>query len=274
MLISEMHEAFRVQLDKIHSFSVSEYTPEHVDILLNSAQDTLIEECTKKGLESTQTLTDYLSNITEREILTTFYTDSKSELNGKFVDLPDNYRKALMESVVVKYPDCNTVNKKNIVPGNEYFVLDNTILYNDIILQPNTTFTGLSGLTTYSGKGKVKRVLEKTSKIIPITRDKYLEAINNPFKTPDKEYIFRLEIRKNAPLITYELISSENVLIKNYRLDYIKQPIQMRYGTQYVIPTTDVNCELNEEAQIKIIDIAVQETRDILENKNKPIEIA
>ena len=101
-----MHKKFRVYFDKIDSFSAAEYTPEAIDIILNKAQDIVLEELINTGLEKTQTFSDYLSSIIVKRTINTFSTDSESEVNGKYINIPSDYRKFLMDRVVLKVPDC------------------------------------------------------------------------------------------------------------------------------------------------------------------------
>lgn len=257
MPISEIHQNFKLDYDKLDTLANPELTPENIDYLLNSAQDELIELCTKEGLESTQTISDYLSPLTKREVLNGFYTDLFSEPNAKYINLPSDYRKVLMERVKFYYPDCNLIKSGKLVPDVPHIV-QGTINYGGRVVS-DTVFTPSSAVLTYTGSGLVYKALEAVSKILPVSRDTYSTDIDNPFRKPYNEQILRLV--GNNPGIpggTYELVFPPNVVPVNYRLDYLRNPVQMRYGTVYSTPTTDVQCELNTEAQIKIIDIAVQ----------------
>ncbi len=112
--------------------------------------------------------------------------------------------------------------------------------------------------------------VSKTDRIpvIPMTRDEYNKAIKNPFKTPWKEEILRIVSSGNK----FELIGFPGCTITKYFIDYIKEPDLMRYGTQYSTVTTDIQCELNEAAQIKIIEMAVKKALKTLGDERIGLE--
>lgn len=215
MNISEMHEQFRLEYDAISSFSNPEYSTEEIDYWLNLAQDNLLLKVKEEGLESTQTYRDFLSNITVNANSTTFITNADNEENGRFVELPSDYRTTIKESVTITYTDCNS-----------------------------TTIT--------------KRI-----PVIPSTHDRLNYDVKNPFKKPNKdERVISLPFKYlsgNPSVQAVELLTDGTFNIQTYHLRYLKNPIKMQYGTQYSSPTTDVNCELNYEAQRWIIKEAAQE---------------
>ena len=62
-------------------------------------------------------------------------------------------------------------------------------------------------------------------------------------------------------------------------MDYIKEPLKMQYGSQYATPLPDVDCELDNKATTKIIEMAVKsalktlgDPRIQLEQMNKQIK--
>lgn len=120
MSIAEMHDQFRIEYDAIDSFSNPEYSPEEIDYFLNSAQDNLLIEAKRAGVESNQTLRDMLSNITNGYQTNAFIVIQINEPNGVFVELPEDYRTALKEAVTISYTDCNGIidNKRiKVVPS-------------------------------------------------------------------------------------------------------------------------------------------------------------
>jgi len=55
--------------------------------------------------------------------------------------------------------------------------------------------------------------------------------------------------------IVYE--TKGNFTLVSVTINYIKTPVQMAYGSTYVSPTADVECELSKNVHHKILDIAV-----------------
>lgn len=128
-----------------------------------------------------------------------------------------------------------------------------------VTLPPNYRVSLLEEVAvTYQNCNNVtvtKRIL-----VTPITRDEYNKAINDPFKKPWKEEILRL--MTNGKI---ELISADNIIITNYYLDYIKEPVLMDYDN-------NITCELDYKAIQKIIEIAVKKALKTIGDQRVSIE--
>jgi hypothetical protein len=97
--------------------------------------------------------------------------------------------------------------------------------------------------------------------VIPITEDRVLSALENPFQKPDNKYVLRLKYsEKNSGFAkrVHELITHDAVPTF-YILTYYREPIAMQYGSQYPTILPDVDCELSIEAQYWIIEDAVKQ---------------
>lgn len=118
-------------------------------------------------------------------------------------------------------------------------------------------------------------IVSKRIPVVPKTRDEYSKIIQNPFTTPWKEEIIRLVSNNNS----FELVAFTGCTITNYYLDYIKEPVKMKYGTKYEPVSTDVTSELDSKGVTKIIEMAVKKAlktlgdpRIQLEQINKQIK--
>lgn len=96
-------------------------------------------------------------------------------------------------------------------------------------------------------------------KVKPITHDLYAENIDNPFKQPSDELIWRLDFSRvtaDTNPKRHELITDGTYTISKYHLRYL------RTAPEIVVDRTDtanqVNCILNETTHRRIIDIAVE----------------
>ena len=75
--------------------------------------------------------------------------------------------------------------------------------------------------------------------------------IDNPFKKPGKEVIWRMDFHGDSTgTIMHELISDSDTTITNYHIRYIKRP-------QKIVIITNIPCELNESLHNEIVKIAV-----------------
>lgn len=221
---AEMHNQFRIEYDSIDSFSNPEYSPEEIDVLLNGAQDALIEKVSKEGIERTQIYRDYLTNITSSSTISVFTTTSANKPNGVFAVLPDNYRVMISESCTVSYTDCN-------------------------------------------GNTATKRI-----PVIPITHDDYNMVIRNPFKRASSaERVLSLPHEKLAGNTgqTIELLTDGTFTITAYHVVYLRDPLQIQYGTAYATPAADVACELGTEAQNWIISEAAKKAFEVTNQLQK-----
>jgi hypothetical protein len=105
--------------------------------------------------------------------------------------------------------------------------------------------------------------------VYPITHDTYNKLIRDPFNKPDETGIFRMGLGGNM-----ELISSSGVTITTYFLRYIAKPDEVRYGTAYPTPTTDVQCDLPAHTHREIIELAVIDALGNIEQYNRlPSEV-
>lgn len=109
-----MHTYFKILLNKLDSFNNQNLEPEEIDVFLNQTMFRIIEQraygSNPKGeaVEETEKRVDDLNNITNPYSTSVFFTDSLSKPNGKYIELPSDYRHALEEECVVSYTDCNS----------------------------------------------------------------------------------------------------------------------------------------------------------------------
>lgn len=96
-------------------------------------------------------------------------------------------------------------------------------------------------------------------KVKPITHDLYAENIDNPFKQPSDELIWRLDFSRaaaNTDPKRHELITDGSYTISKYHLRYLRKPVDI--VVDRVTTTNQVDCILNETTHRRIIDIAVE----------------
>lgn len=121
MSISEIHQYFKLLVNKMDTLNYQNMLPEEIDIFLNQAMFKLIENraygTNPKGesLEETQKRVDDLKNITFSYSTSTFTTDSNNKTNGKFVSLPSDYRHAIQEECLITYTDCNDISRTKTI---------------------------------------------------------------------------------------------------------------------------------------------------------------
>lgn len=106
MDVGRMVIEFKIGVDKIDSYNSSLLLPEEIDTFLQNAYEEFIETRMsgfnehRTGLEQTQKRMDDLKGLMSTYSTSTFSTGSLN--NSKFVSLPDDYRHAVQESVLIE----------------------------------------------------------------------------------------------------------------------------------------------------------------------------
>jgi hypothetical protein len=97
--------------------------------------------------------------------------------------------------------------------------------------------------------------------VIPTTHDKLNYISRNPFKRPSSsERVVQVPFGTLAGYPgqqVVELITDGTFTVSNYKLRYLRDPLQMAYASQYATPGADVDPELNIDANNWIVDYAV-----------------
>lgn len=98
--------------------------------------------------------------------------------------------------------------------------------------------------------------------ITAVTHDRYNKIIDDPFNKPYREEAIRLDYEGDV----YELITDGTYTITDYHLRYLKEPQDIRLGTQYVVTTTDIDCELAAHTHREIIAMTVKDILQTIES--------
>lgn len=112
MTISEMHNLFKLELDKTSSLEIPAYEPEEIDLWLNHAINKFIKtrysgiNFKKTSFEETQKRIDDLRTLVDEETLSVNTGVDKPD--SYVAILPDDYLFALGEEVTITYSDLRT----------------------------------------------------------------------------------------------------------------------------------------------------------------------
>jgi hypothetical protein len=92
----------------------------------------------------------------------------------------------------------------------------------------------------------------QTARVKPITHDEYIVNLNNSFKKPYRDLVWRMDYSSTtADSKRHELITDGNYTIETYTLRYLRRPNRID------ILTGD-DCELNSSLHEEIVDRAVR----------------
>ena len=163
----------------------------------------------------------------------------------------NNLKREGFEESQKRVDDLKTIVKSSSISptksGNEYInILPNDYLY---LVRHRCTVQSSNCGTQVTGGTQV-------------SHDELNEVILDPFWKPtydDPVYYF-----EDGKLMQ---LGASDFTITNTNITYIKQYNRLRNGTEYVAPTTDVQCELPVQTHSEIVDIAVAL---VLENIESP----
>ena len=120
MTITEMHQAFRLELDKSNALEYPDFLPEEIDFWLNKAIRTFVKtrysgfNIKKQGFEQSQKRIEDLRNLVVEDQLVpvidpgnTSYLDDVTVYNVDLTTTSQTYWFNLGEEVAIEYTDCN-----------------------------------------------------------------------------------------------------------------------------------------------------------------------
>ena len=272
MTITEMHQFFKVGVDKSESFSYPSFQSEEIDYFLNKAQERFIKQryginnLKGQGFEQTQKRTDDI-----REVI--MYDNSTSlglQLNGsntddnkpyaKYYTLPNTapssvndpgniYWFSIQEEAEVVYTDATsssyTINSAVIPSGN--YIVTETIFYDGTssYLYPGDSFVYKGGSFSSKLQGSFKSAKSKRVGVKPIQHDDYNKIVNDPFNKPNHDQAVRLMLGDKV-----EIITGADFDVTRFYMRYVRKPLAVDFANT-------VDCELANHTHEEIVDLAV-----------------
>lgn len=124
MTISQLHQAFKIGLDKIDSLEYPDILPEEIDFLINQAADRFVKQrygitnTKRQSFEETQKRKEDLKTLVKSAQLTPeSYSVDNISTTSRFYILPDDHRYIVQELCDITYNDChgNPITSKVLV---------------------------------------------------------------------------------------------------------------------------------------------------------------
>jgi hypothetical protein len=195
MTISEMHTAFKLELDKIDSLQYPSFTSNEIDYWLNQAIRRFVKtrysgtNYKREGFEQTQKRIDDLRTIVREVTVTCTATEAI---------------KSIGEATIDSYVLTNGFSNSIFTAAPYWLSLGEEVLLT-------------IGLATTIRQG-----------VTEVTADEYRSEIDNPYSS------FRLHYGNAKPLRlfyndTIEFISDGNYVVTSAYVRYIKQPVPVNY---------------------------------------------
>jgi len=187
-----------------------------------------------------------------QEQLVKMYYDASKDPSSSF-ELHEKSRRVLNELVNDEKISSPISSTRGLVDESSFYELSNDAMY--IVLETVT----LNGTGVYNGK---------VVKVLPVTHDEFMISYRNPFRKPNKNKAWRVDISKENSKTTVEIVSAEGIQTYNVRYISYPSPIIVEdlntaidtagLGLTIQGQTAQAACQLAELAQREIINIAVE----------------
>jgi hypothetical protein len=230
MNIREMHDLFRLKLNKIDSFQYFSFEPEEIDLMLNDAQEQYLStrysgnNPMKQGFEETQKRVDDLAALVN-------YKQYKITDNTYYEPIFQNYRIPISEL---------------IESGDSYF-------------------HNISLAARYAGKDCVDQFGREKASIVTIRfvqHDDINTVFLDPHWTPTFQYPLYTQLSDRYEIYFGSEIDFTKGTEVNILHKYLKKASKVKYP--------DVDCQLFEHTHREIVNIAVSMALESIEDpRNK-----
>ena len=202
------------------------------------------------GLDTFE-ISSYLTIAQEQYVKVNY--DASKDPSTSF-ELKEKSRRILNELVKSEKITSPASSSRGLVGDSKFYELTNDPMY--IVLETVTFSSNDPGL---SGKSVV---------VVPVTHDEFMTSYKNPFRKPNNNKAWRLDISKENEKTTVEIISEH--LLESYNVRYIAHPEPIIVGD--LVSSEDVaglgltiqgktevaGCELSPLSHRDIINIAVE----------------
>ena len=202
------------------------------------------------GLDTFE-ISSYLSVAQEQYVKMNY--DISKDQNSSF-ELNERTRRILNELVQDEKITSPISSTRGLVDESKFYELSNEAMY---IVAETVTLNSIDPIY----KGKIVRVH-------PITHDEFMVSYRNPFRKPNKNKAWRVDVSKENSKTTVEIVSAEP--ISRYNVRYIKYPDPIIVGDLTSAPdvaglgftiqgkTAIATCKLAPMTHRDIVNIAVQ----------------
>lgn len=202
------------------------------------------------GLD-TYEISSYLT-VAQDQYVKMQYDSTKD--NSSSFELNEKARRVLNELVKDEKITSQVSSTKGLVSESTFYEISNDAMF--IVLET---------VTLSSSNGKLSG---KIIPVLPITHDEFMVSRNNPFRKPNRNKAWRLDLVKENSKTTVEIISSQN--ISQYNVRYISYPSPIIVGDLELSEdveglglsiegnTAESTCSLAPLCHRDIINIAVE----------------
>lgn len=159
------------------------------------------------GLD-TYEISVYLTNAQE-ELVKKYYDISKDKTSS--FELKERSRRVLNNLVKDSKVTTQLTSQRGIVDESKFFEISNSVMF--IVLE---TIKLSSSNSLYDGK---------IIRVVPTTHDELMKSYRNPFRKPNKNKAWRVDLSNENSKTTVEIVTPENIAYYNVRYVTLPEPI-------------------------------------------------
>lgn len=201
----------------------------------------------------------YLTTAQE-ELVKSIYTGNN--LSKQSFEDSERNRRALNE-LVKDYKTTDVVtSSRGLVSDSKFFLIPS-----DVMFTVAETATLSSSISHLNGKVVVVK---------PITYDEFMVSYRNPFRKPNSNKVWKVDVSKENSSKTVELVSKEN--LSQYNVRYVKYPspiiisdlvtdsqiggLNLTINGATSVATSELNSYLHREILNRAVELAVRDYRE------------
>lgn len=239
MTLDELHQTFKLELDKTTALELPAFLTEEIDDWLNMAIRKFVKtryagvNPKREAFEQSQKRIDDLRSLVREQALVCSTASLKpNSYEANLDDLSFIYWLALGEECLIGYnsisDSTSSVASGDLIVGQIYKVITDSIVHNSVSYDIGDYF--VASTTTYTGSGGCTLQSQKRTPITEATVDEYTKLIDNPYSSHilhyDDAHPLRLFYQD-----TVELIGDGNYGVVRYYLRYLKAPQTLNIST-------------------------------------------
>ena len=179
----------------------------------------------------------FLLNAAQNDLVEGFYS-ARINPRSRYFEMDERAR-AMLALLIENHTTTSFDDADAALHDNAVFVdLPSDFLY---ALKENcvVSYSDCNGTTT-----------TKNTRVLPITHDEYEMNIDNVYKKPYRDLVWRMDFGDTGGLKKHELIHGSDITITRYNLRYLRKPSAID-----IVNGTD--CELNDMLHQEVVDRAV-----------------
>ena len=217
------------------------------------------------GLDTFE-ISSYLT-IAQEQFVKLMYDASKDPANS--FELNERARRSLNELVVNEKVTLQVASARGLVDESVFYEIGagGGIQANDV-RTPMYIVLETVRIDVKPGTNQEFNYSNRVIPVVPTTHDEFMVSYRNPFRKPNNNKVWRVDLSKENSKTTVELIAT--VAIKEYNVRYIAYPFPIivenlstaedtaGLGLSINGKVAQAACQLNEAAQREIINIAVE----------------